>query len=224
MESNELTRLIRNLVRKGVIMAIDHSAATCRVSSGDLQTNWIRWMAVAAGETRDWNPPTVGEQVLLICPGGDPADALALRGIYSDDAPAPSNAAAKHVRIYPDGAVIEYDHAAHALTATLPAGGSVAITAPSGVTVTTETATVVATSVTLDAADTTCTGNLTVQGMLTSQGMITGQGGMAISSSAGGAAAVITGGLTATEDIVAGTISLKGHRHPSGTPLVGLPQ
>lgn len=65
MDTNELQRLILNLVRKGTIAEVDHASAKCRVATGDLTTNWISWMALAAGQTRDWNPPTVGEQVLL---------------------------------------------------------------------------------------------------------------------------------------------------------------
>ena len=36
---------------------------------------------------------------------------------------------------YPDGAVIEYDHAAHALVATLPGGGTAKLVAPDSVTI-----------------------------------------------------------------------------------------
>ena len=83
MDTNELRRLLLNMIRKGVIMAVDHTCKppTCRVSSGDLETDWLPWFALAAGETRDWNPPTDGEQVMLFCPGGDPAQGGVLRGL-----------------------------------------------------------------------------------------------------------------------------------------------
>ena len=67
--------------------------------------------------------------------------------------------------------------------------------------------TVKAPSVTIDAPATTCTGTLTVKGL------ITGQGGLNISGGGSGAAAVITGTLTTTGDVVAGDISLTGHVH-----------
>lgn len=208
MDANELTRLLLNLIRKGSVTEIDHAAKRCRVESGDLTTNWISWLTLRAGTTRTWNPPTVGEQVVLFAPGGDAADAVALCGIYSDDAPAPSDSPSLNTTHYPDGAVIEYDHETHALTATLPAGGSAVLTAPASVTVNTQTATVHAQEATIDAPQTTCTGKLTVQGL------ITGQGGLAISGGAGGGpAATIEGGLNATGDIKAGNISLQGHHH-----------
>jgi phage baseplate assembly protein V len=158
MDTNEINRQILNLIRKGAIMAVDHDAEMCRVSSGELQTNWIRWLSLAAGQTTDWNPPTVGEQVLLLCPGGDPADGVALRGIYSDTAPAPSHSPTTHTRKFPDGAVIEYDHEAHGLTATLPAGGTVLLIAPASVEIHTAVATIYADTVNVPNGDVVASG------------------------------------------------------------------
>lgn len=191
MSISDLLRLLLNLVRKGTVLAVDHDAELCRVECGDLQTNWIHWLSLAAGETRDWNPPTVGEQVLVLCPGGEMADGVVLRGISSDDNPAPSHKPSTHTRTYPDGARIEYDHEAHALVATLPGGATVLLEAPGSVTVKTSNATVEAdkvlvkaSEITLDAATTSCTGKLAV-----------------------------TGDVTAGGDVKAGAISLRNHTH-----------
>jgi len=193
MNTTELFRLILNLVRKGKILEVNHQGPipTCRVQSGDLQTNWIPWLAFAAGQTRDWNPPTVGEPVLLLCPCGDPADGVALRGLYSDDAPAPDGNPSTHTRVYPDGAVIKYDHDAHALTATLPDGGTVYLVAPGSVEIHTAVATIVASNlVKVDAPRTELTGDLQVAGAI-------GAGK----------------DVTTPADVKAGTISLKAHKH-----------
>lgn len=139
MNLNELLRLILNLARKGTVLEVDHQAALCRVASGELETNWIPWLAIAAGTTRDWRPPTAGEQVLLICPGGDPADAVALSGIYSDKIPAPSEKPNAHTRIYPDGAVFEYDHENQVLQLTLPERAVLNLVASSAVNIKTGT-------------------------------------------------------------------------------------
>ncbi|ECU7995354.1 phage baseplate assembly protein V, partial [Salmonella enterica subsp. enterica serovar Toucra] len=56
----------------------------------------------------------------------------------------------------------------------------------------------------------------TIKKNLLVEGSITGKGGMSISGGAGGAAATITGSLTATGDISAGGTSLKHHEHPKG--------
>lgn len=52
---------------------------------------------------------------------------------------------------------------------------------------------------------------LTASAQLTVQGQFSGNGGMALQ---GGSGAVITGGLTATADVVAGGKSLMSHTHP----------
>ncbi len=202
MNLNDIYRLLLNLLRKGTVLEVDHDAELCRVECGEIQTNWIRWMAFAAGETRDWNPPTPGEQVLVLSPGGDMADAVALRGITTEDIPAPSHSPTTHTRTYPDGARIEYDHDAHSLVATLPAGGTVLLEAPGSVTVKTANATVEAdkvlvkaSSITLDAATTSCTGKLAVSGDVTAGG-----------------------------DVKAGAISLTNHVHPETGNKTGKPQ
>ncbi|MYM70533.1 phage baseplate assembly protein V [Pseudoduganella sp. FT55W] len=233
MDTNELYRLILNLVRKGTILAVDHDKEVCRVQSGDLETNWINWLALAAGETTDWNPPTVGELVLLFCPGGDPTEGVALRGINTDEVKAPSHKPTTHTRRYPDGAVIEYDHEAHALTVTMPEGGTAVFTVPASVTINTKAATINASDsatvntkaatinaddsatikskkVTIDAPDTLCTGNLTVQKTLAYLGGMTGSGS---APGSGGKAAKINGGIDATDDITAKGISLVKHVH-----------
>ncbi|MGI4812155.1 MAG: phage baseplate assembly protein V [Janthinobacterium lividum] len=209
MDANELHRLNRNALRKGTILAIDHVAALCRVQSGDLQTNWIPWFAAAAGHTRHWSAPTTGEQVMLLCPMGDPAQAVALRGIYSDHAPAPRQSATAHAQVYADNATIEYDDASHALTATLPAGATVRVISPGSVTVQTAQATIEAQAITLDATQTTCTGALLVKGGFAFESGMTGKGGDS------GATMQIDGGAEFTHDVKAAGISVRGHHHMS---------
>lgn len=203
MQTNEFIRLLLNLVRKGTILEVNHQAALCRVASGELQSNWIPWMAIAAGTTRAWRPPTAGEQVLLISPGGDPAEAVALCGIYSTKAAAPSDSPDVQITVYPDGAELAYDHQAHRLTVVLPAGGEILVESPSTVTVRTESARLEADLVVIDSPTTRMTGNLDVDG------------------------AIAAGeNITTPADVKAGAISLANHTHMEqgdGKP-VGKPQ
>ncbi|WP_175773531.1 phage baseplate assembly protein V [Paraburkholderia phenazinium] len=210
MDMNETRRLLLNLIRKGAIMDVDHSSQppTCRVSSGGLETNWLPFISARAGTTREWNPPTKGEQVVLFCPMGDPAQGVVLCGLNSDDAPAPSNSPDTHTRAYPDGAIVDYNHAAHSLTANLPAGATVLIVAPGSVTVQTRQATVKADDVMLDARQTTCTGALLVKGPFVFQGGMTGQGG-----EGGGAAMKINGSADFTGEVTSQGKSLPHHTH-----------
>lgn len=86
----EILRRTENMLRQGVVAAVRHDApARCRIKTGGLVTNWVPWMALSAGGNtrRHWWPPKVGEQCLLLCPGGDLLNAVALCGMYSDAMP-----------------------------------------------------------------------------------------------------------------------------------------
>lgn len=210
---SELQRLLHNIVRVGVISAVDHGGpdqpARVRVSIGDLTTDWRPYHECRAGGTTTWNPPTVGEQATVLSPSGDLGAAVVLVGLNSTQHPAPSNNPSQTVTRYPDGAVVQYDHAAHALAVTLPAGGTATLTAPG--------------SVTIDSPQTTMTGDCLVKGSLTYQGGMKGSGKAQGASSA----AEIDGGVRTTGDVVAGNISLQDHKHPgvqTGGGATGVPQ
>lgn len=129
-----LSRLIENLIRLGTVAEVDLTTARVRVQSGRLLTGWLPWLALRAGEDRVWNPPTEGEQVLVLSPSGQTANAVVLCGLFSDAVPANGNAAALHRTTYRDGAVIEYDSAKHHLRAILPGGGSTELVSSGGIT------------------------------------------------------------------------------------------
>lgn len=133
--TSELQRQLGSLIRFGTVAELDLAAARCRVDTGEIRTDFIPWFVPRAGSTIEWSAPAVGEQVLLLSPGGDTHGAVALRGIYSDAFPAPASADTLHLVRFADGAVVEYDHAAHVLKGTLPAGGTAEITADGGVTI-----------------------------------------------------------------------------------------
>ena len=60
----------------------------CRVKTGDLETNWINWLTLRAGNTRTWWKPSIGEQVVLLSLGGNLETAFALPAIYFRRLPA----------------------------------------------------------------------------------------------------------------------------------------
>ncbi|OAK55049.1 hypothetical protein A3K87_04430 [Variovorax paradoxus] len=221
----ELQRLIENLVRAGTIVQVDHGSYRCRVQSGGLTTNWLAWLARRAGDVRHWSPPFVGEQCLVLSPGGDMAAGFVLVGIFSDGMPTNGDSADVERTTYPDGAVIEYDHSTSALKATLPDGGTADITVPDSITVRCKTADVTASEsakvhsqeITLDAPKNIVTGELLVQGLLTYTAGMAGSG-----MGPGGKTAQIDGDMefvnghgitTDGGDIVAGDISVQGHGH-----------
>jgi len=163
MDIAHLSRLIENLIRVGTIAEVDHASSRCRVASGELQSEWLPWIERRAGATRTWEPPTVGEQVIVFSPSGEPAGGIVLTGIFCTAHPAPSASGSEHVIDYPDGARIAYNHASGALTA-------------SGI----QTATIqAAVSVTLDTPETHMTGNVQVDGTLTVDDLLTYGNGIA---------------------------------------------
>lgn len=122
-----------NLIRYGTVRSVDVSCARMTVAVGDLTTKPIPWIASRAGATRTWSPPSLGEQVLVLAPGGNLGAAVALTGIFYDGHPKPADGTVDNTVIaFGDGAVLLYDHAAHLLKATLPSGGRVELTAPAG--------------------------------------------------------------------------------------------
>lgn len=122
----EAFRLITNLVRIGTVVAVDHSRARARVKSGDNTTGWQPWVTLRAGTTQEWNPPTPGEQVILLSPAGDLAQSVILSGLFAGNAP--SSNASEYKRVYPDGATITYDHEKKELVAHLPGKVNINIT------------------------------------------------------------------------------------------------
>lgn len=145
---------IASLIRIGTVIEVDLAEARCIVQFGDpddpepAQTAPIRWLTPRAGLTRVWSPPSVGEQVLLVCPDGQIGAGVAITGIVQDAFPPLGNSTAEMIE-FADGAKITYDPEASELVAVLPAGGTVDITADGGITL---------------RGDVTIEGNLTTNG------------------------------------------------------------
>lgn len=208
----ELLRLLNNIARTGRVEQVRAgNPARCRVRTGDLLTNWVPWFALAAGgaeQTRHWRTPALQEPCLLIAPGGDLAQALALPGLYSDDMPQGSSNPEVERHDFSSSDYWEHDRAAQTLmvdiaqSITLKVGDSTLVITPQGTTLTTPEHTV-------DAATTTFTGAVTIEGPLNYQAGISGTAGS-------GGRNVITGGF----EVQGGAITHDGknvgssHTHP----------
>ena len=155
MDLATLSRMIENLIRIGKIEEIDLSGKCCRVRTGNNLTNWLPWLTPRAGTTRTWNPPTVGEQVLVLSPSGELAAGVVLTGLFSNTHPAPSSSGDEHITDYPDGARIAYNHVSGALEAV---GIQTALVQAS-------------TQVTIDCPSVHFTGDITVEGDVTASGI-----------------------------------------------------
>ncbi len=212
---SELRRCIENIIRIGVIAELDLGNVRCRVQSGKLTTTWLPFFVRRAGNVRHWSPPSIGEQCMVLSPGGDLCAGNVLIGLHSDSAPPADTSAKTDSTTYPDGAVITYNHAASQLTATLPAAGQAVITAPTSITLNTQQLTVNA-----DAAVTLNTPLLTVNAPITNvtgafnvQGLFTFLAGMAGSGAGPGGQAATIQGTVKADNLFAGSIPLLGHHH-----------
>lgn len=130
MDLVELSRRLENLLRIGTIHAVDHAAVRCRVQSGGLLSNWLLWHTPRAGATTTWDPPTVGEQCLVLSPSGEPGNGVVFYGLNSDLVPPPSHSPDDQVINYPDGTILRYDHAAGIHEALYPDGSEIRYTHP----------------------------------------------------------------------------------------------
>ncbi len=200
---SDLLRLLQNLIRLGTIAEVKGAKARVRLGP-TLTTEWLKWATRRAGSTRTWSAPTLGEQVIVFSPGGDLTRGIIVPALYSQAFDAPETSDSIHTTHYPDGAVVQYNHAAHALTATLPGG----------------TATITADKVTSNAPSTICTGDLTVMKNLIVKQSTTVEGATALNGgvnakagATGGVAMAVQGTIKASDDVLAGAISLAKHAH-----------
>lgn len=123
-------RRIAGLVRVGQVAETTGDMVRLRI--GSILTQWIPVLMPAAGAVRVWNPPSVGEQMLVLAPGGEPDQAVALAGLASTAHP-PASEDLEETRIdWDDGASVSYHRGDQRMTVELP-GGRLHLLAPAGV-------------------------------------------------------------------------------------------
>lgn len=114
----ENERIQSNLIRLGKVVELDEKNARIRVETAGQETGWVPWATGRAGATNHWSAPREGEQVMLLSPYGDMAQAVALLGVYSDAHPAPADSKDVERTVYPDGSTVSYDSEKHELRVT----------------------------------------------------------------------------------------------------------
>ena len=174
-EASQTDRLLANLIRYGRVQSVAGGMAT--VDFDGEVVSGLTWTKQRAGDDRQYHAPSVGEQVVVLSPSGELSQGVIVGSISQDLFP-DAGSDANPRTIYADGTVIEYNKTSHTLTIdTSAASGTVLIKC--------NTATIEAvSSVTIDAPNTTCTGNLSVTKSLTmgeGGGTATIKGNVAIS-------------------------------------------
>jgi phage baseplate assembly protein V len=96
----DLKRRQSNYVRPAVVISFDPATNTTIANIGDATTP-VPTHAIPvfthAGSGKSWRPLKVGQQLTLLCPDGDLANAVALPGGFHDKNPAPSSSAAEDI-------------------------------------------------------------------------------------------------------------------------------
>ncbi|KPN64255.1 phage baseplate assembly protein V [Aliiroseovarius crassostreae] len=90
----ELQRKQANVVRSGKVIEVDAANQRVKVDLGDngssFSTPWIPWTE-RAGARKTWNPPSVGELMTVLSPGGEiNGNSLAVHGGFTDENAPPS--------------------------------------------------------------------------------------------------------------------------------------
>ena len=145
----------------GTVVSVDLAEARCVVRTGDpdedeAETPPIRWATIAAGNTRVWRPPSVGEQGFVIKVDGEVSNAVFLPAIVCDAFPPVGNSETNRIEFI-DGSRIDYDPTGHAFEINLSAGATAKIIAPGGLTID---------------ADVTINGDVHLNGNMTATGTI----------------------------------------------------
>ena len=116
----ENERRLQSIINRGIVTQVDHAAARCRVQIDGLETDWLKFTSARIGKVKIWNPPSVGEQVLVISETGELSTGLVTTSFDYDDQPMPSANADTFEIHCDDGASFIYNHATHKLGVTLP--------------------------------------------------------------------------------------------------------
>lgn len=113
----------------GTVSAVDEQTMRVRVRLPDLdnlRTDWLPVLTRKSLRDKDYWLPDVGEHVAVLL-DADGDDGVVLGAIFSEADAVPVVSRDKLQRRFDDGAVVEYDRAAHHYLVDVPAGGTITL-------------------------------------------------------------------------------------------------
>lgn len=216
----------RDTIRIGEVVSIDPVACTCRVVFDDddsLNSYDLPVMQRCTYDNHDYQLPDIGEDVVVAFRRGGEEDGIVLGSFYAGEITPPESSPEKRTVVFKDGTRFSYDREAHELTMTIEGTEIVynrrtgTITVPETITVNCTDAVVNASSsLTINSPTSTFTGDVIIQKTLSVTGLITGAGGFTVSGGSGVKATgniELIGSMNASQDVVAGGISVMSHTH-----------
>lgn len=230
----EAQRRIASMIQTGIVREVDESRFYYRVEiEPGFKTVPIPRMLVNGFEDVSHRPLRIGEQVLLMVPYGDPAQAVIVGSI-----PRTKSLSGRKKTVFEDefsdGTKLSYDTASQSLKVIFKKPGTIEVdTAGGGVTIKAESVKVEATKAEVIASDsvditgktnitgqTTITGTLDVSGAASFSSTIAASGGLSAPSmkvdGAVSASSIEASGEIKGSDVKAGSISLLSHTHGNG--------
>ena len=106
---SDIKRLLENLICYATVVAADYPNARVKVDISGRNSAWIPWLTDSAAGDRSWDAPEIGEQVVVLCPSGNPANGVIAGALFKIAAPAPANDVDITRRVHGDGMVVEHD-------------------------------------------------------------------------------------------------------------------
>ncbi len=106
---SEIKRQLENLINFATVVEADYANARVKVEISERVTAWLPWLTGSAAGDRSWDAPEIGEQVVVLCPSGNPANGVIAGALFRTSAPAPANDVDITRRVHGDGMVIEHD-------------------------------------------------------------------------------------------------------------------
>jgi len=92
----ELRRMISVMIRPGTVKSYDAKTHTAVLDLG-FETHDVD-VGAHGGTGADFAPFKAGQQIMALCPDGDPANGMVIAGGFHDDNKAPSQSAAEDIR------------------------------------------------------------------------------------------------------------------------------
>lgn len=123
LNAADLHHRFSRLITVGTIAEADYETARVKVTVGEWITTWLPWITARASNDVDWWSMEVGEQVLVLSPCGDMAQAVVIGSVYQGQQQNvvedidPEQRQNIHRIQYQDGTIIEYDRLNHKLKA-----------------------------------------------------------------------------------------------------------
>ena len=113
----------RRLAQQFLIGRVEEVDATKARAHIRIDDEWVipdlPWLTGRAGDDKMWIGLDPGEQVLIACPGGNPAQGVIIGALFSDQNPAPAGSTDLAVTEWADDSRMSYDRADHCLRFTL---------------------------------------------------------------------------------------------------------